>query len=136
MTQRTPSSQPGHRHAATVAGFALLLGSAAAAQPAPPRVVATHPAAGAVVPAGPLTLSVTFDRPMRTDGYSFIGGPPLFPDCAPKPTVSADRRTFTLDCKVVAGRSYQVGFNNLVHRNFVGEDGQPATPAAIRFQAR
>jgi hypothetical protein len=136
MTQRPPRFDPAHGLAAALAVGLAALPGAAGAQTAPPKVVATSPPAGAVVPAGPLQLTVTFDRPMRPDGYSFIGGPPLFPDCASRPTVSADRRSFTLACKVEPGRSYQVGFNNLLHRNFVGEDGQPATPASIRFQAR
>lgn len=104
--------------------------------PAPPRVVAVSPAPGAVVPAGPLALSVTFDQPMQA-GWSFITrDPATFPACAPKPVQSRDRRSFTLSCTVQAGRSYEVGFNNERHRKFASEAGVPAAPAVVRFSAR
>ncbi|MDB5454527.1 MAG: transcriptional regulator, LuxR family [Caulobacter sp.] len=103
----------------------------------PPRVVSTYPAANARVPAGKLALSVTFDRPMRNASYSFVRRDSnSFPICGTKPAQSADRRTFTLACVVEAGRGYEVGFNSDRNRNFVGQDGVPATPAVLRFSAR
>ncbi len=103
---------------------------------APPRVVAVSPAPGAVVPAGPLALSVTFDQPMQA-GWSFVTrDPAAFPACAPKPVQSKDRRSFTLSCTVQAGRRYEVGFNNDRHRKFASEAGVPAIPAVVRFSAR
>ncbi|HEY8573956.1 LuxR C-terminal-related transcriptional regulator [Phenylobacterium sp.] len=123
--------------ASAVGALAALAVSQTSAPPAPPRVVATRPAPGAQVAPGPLTLSVTFDRPMRPESYSFImRDRRSFPACGAKPVLSADRRTFTLSCMVEPGRSYEVGFNNDLHRNFVGDDGRPATPAVLRFTTR
>ncbi|WP_205685440.1 LuxR C-terminal-related transcriptional regulator [Caulobacter zeae] len=106
------------------------------ARPSAPRVVAVSPAPGAVVRAGRLALTVTFDQPMQA-GWSFIArDPAAYPDCAPTPTQSLDRRSFTLLCTVEAGRGYEVGFNSARHRNFASEAGVPATPALVRFTAR
>lgn len=116
---------------------ALFLARPAEAPKGPPHVVATTPADGASVAAGPVTISVTFDRPMRAGSYSFtsIDAAP-YPDCARTPRQSADGRRFTLACRVVAGRRYGIGFNGGQFRNFVGLDGVPATPAALVFSAR
>lgn len=107
-----------------------------AAAPSPPRVVAVAPAPGAVVRAGRLDLTVTFDQPMQA-GWSFIvRDPAAYPDCARKPRQSADRRSFTLACRVEPGRAYEVGFNSDRHHNFASEAGVPAVPAVVRFTAR
>lgn len=107
------------------------------AAPAAPRVVATRPAAGAAIAPGPFTLRVTFDRPMRPDGWSYVTfDPARFPDCARRPARSSDGRTFALRCRAVAGRSYAVGLNSGPYRGFRGEDGTPAEPYVLEFSAR
>jgi len=123
----------------TIAILATMhLASGDAAKPAPPRVVSTSPAAGAVVPAGPIRLKVTFDRPMRRGSYSFVyASPETYPDCGRnEPTQSADGRTFVLNCSVQPGRSYEVWLNSPSYRNFMGEDGVPATPYRLQFRAK
>lgn len=98
--------------------------------------MAVSPAPGAVVPAGRLALTVTFDQPMQA-GWSFIArDPATYPDCAATPTQSPDRRSFTLLCTVQAGRRYEVGFNSARHRNFASEAGVPAIPALMKFTTR
>jgi DNA-binding CsgD family transcriptional regulator len=121
-----------------LAALTLAPGSKVPGPAAPPRVVSTYPAADARVPAGKLVLSVTFDRPMRPGGYSFImRDRQSFPTCGKAPVRSADGRAFSLECVVAAGRTYEVGFNNDRSRNFVGlADGVPATPAVLRFSTR
>jgi hypothetical protein len=101
-------------------------------------VVDTIPSSGAVVAAGALELSVTFDRPMRPGNYSFVRkDPTTYPNCAPEaPTQSADGRTFTLPCTVEAGREYEVWFNSEPYMNFKGEDGTPAVPFQLRFRTK
>ncbi|WP_207780680.1 sigma factor-like helix-turn-helix DNA-binding protein [Caulobacter radicis] len=107
-----------------------------AATPSPPRVVAVSPMPGAVVPAGRLALTVTFDQPMQA-GWSFVArDPATYPACERTPRQSADRRSFTLACAVEAGREYEVGFNSDRPRNFASETGAPAIPAMVRFKAR
>lgn len=122
--------------ASAVGVFAAL---AVAGHPAPkplgpPRVVATSPAVGAEVAAGKIVLKVTFDQPMAP-GYSFIARDKAsYPTCAPKPTQSADGRSFTLDCVVQPG-DYWIGFNSPRFRNFTSVAGVPATPGLLRFSA-
>jgi DNA-binding CsgD family transcriptional regulator len=100
-----------------------------------PRVVAVSPAVGAEVAAGRIQIKVTFDRPMA-DGYSFIARDEAsYPNCAAKPTQSADGRSFTLNCVVVAGKDYWIGFNNARFQKFMSVEGVAATPAVLRFSA-
>ncbi len=103
-----------------------------------PHVVATYPAEGARVAAGEIILAVTFDRPMRPGGYSFIRrDPQTFPDCHGQPQISDDHRTFRVTCTLQAGRRYEIGFNDDRYRNFVSEeDGASAAPALVHFSAR
>jgi DNA-binding CsgD family transcriptional regulator len=103
-----------------------------------PRVVATFPAPGAVVPPGPVTLRVTYDRPMRRQSYSFVQkSPGSYPDCGKHmPQQSADGRTFTLRCEVRAGRSYEIWFNRPPYMNFTSDGGVPASPFQLLFRTR
>ena len=93
---------------------------------------------GAVVPAGPVSLTVTFDRPMRQASYSFVyASPDTYPECGDHvPVQSADGRTFTLACLVRSGKSYEVLFNSPDYKNFMSEEGVPATPYRLKFRAR
>lgn len=123
--------------ASAVGALAVLAvaGHPAPAPSKPPRVVATSPAVGAQVAAGKIVLKVTFDQPMAP-GYSFIArNKASYPTCAPKPTQSADRRSFTLDCVVEPGKAYWIGFNNARFQNFTSADGVAAAPAALSFSA-
>ena len=105
--------------------------------PAPPRVVSTHPAGGARIGPGPFTLSVTFDRPMRGDGYSFVRkSRDSYPQCDGRPALSHDRRTFSLRCSAVAGRNYEIWFNSEPNMNFRSAEGVPAEPAQLLFKVR
>lgn len=117
-----------------VAAFLLMVEQDPAA--APPRVVATSPGQDAPIPAGPFTLSVTFDQPMRGDGWSLVGDPALAPDCAKAPRMSADGRTFTFACRAEAGRGYAVGFNGGQFLNFRSREGVSAEPYPLRFHVR
>jgi DNA-binding CsgD family transcriptional regulator len=83
--------------AATVGAFTAL---AVYGQPASaPRVISTYPTPGAVVAAGPITLKVTFDRPMQA-GWSFINRDAAsLPPCEWKqPVQSPDGRSFSVTC--------------------------------------
>jgi DNA-binding CsgD family transcriptional regulator len=157
MAGRRPAGQDGRRNLDARAAWRLFAGTSAmivlAASigafaalavadhkeprpPAPPRVVAVSPAPGAIVPAGPLALSVTFDQPMQAEWSFVTRDPATFPTCAPKPVQSKDRRSLTLSCTMQAGRSDEVGFDNDRHRKFASEAGIPAVPAVVRFSAR
>lgn len=120
-----------------MAGAALLAaahGGHASTADTPPRVVSTYPAEGARLAPGPFTLTVTFDQRMRGDSYSFTGDPRAVPACSVTPRLSADRRTFLVDCRAEAGRSYVIGFNGGPFRNFVSESAAvSAEPSQLRF---
>ncbi|MEN2786193.1 LuxR C-terminal-related transcriptional regulator [Sphingomonas qilianensis] len=119
------------------AGLAVIGNQAARNDPAAsdrPRIVATLPAADAVIPPGPFTLSVTFDQPMRDGSYSFVRiSPDTYPDCAPRPTLSDDARTFSLRCTAKPGARYRIGFNRSPYMNFTGRSGVPARPMELAF---
>ena len=120
------------------AALALLLLAPWQTEAEPPRVIMMRPALSPV-PAGPVTISVTFDRPMRANSYSFVmvdGA--AYPDCGDAaPVRSANGRTFTIKCRVEAGRRYAVGFNTGRFRNFVSATaGPPALAATLRFSTR
>lgn len=120
--------------------FAAILigvGQSAPAIPATaPRVVATTPGSDARIAPGRLVISVTFDQPMRRNSYSFVEtGQGRYPDCDRTPRQSADRRSFTLNCRIEPGQSYAIGFNGGRFRNFVGANGVPAEPSLLRFSS-
>jgi DNA-binding CsgD family transcriptional regulator len=103
-----------------------------------PKVIATAPANGALVRPGRITLSVTFDRPMRRQSYSFVQrAAETYPNCgAKRPTQSRDGRTFTLQCLLSPGRRYEVWFNSPPYTNFVSEAGVRAEPYQLLFRSR
>lgn len=116
-----------------IAAFTAL---ALASQPAPPRVVNTFPAPGAVVPAGPLTLTVTFDQPMQ-QGWSFVTRDAAStPPCDGKPVQSEDRRSFSMTCQLQPGHAYWIGFNSNTHQKFATPQGVPAAPWGLGFSTR
>jgi hypothetical protein len=94
-----------------------------------PKVVGTMPAQGAVITPGPFRLSVTFDRPMAPGSYAFAHdaahGP--FPQCTGQPQLSADGRTYALDCVASAGERYVIYLNRQPHIGFL--DAATKTPA-------
>jgi DNA-binding CsgD family transcriptional regulator len=132
-------------------GFAMLILSAAvltaalltprAAFPStaatPPRVVATNPKAGASIAPGPFLLTVTFDQPMVRDSYSYTQtSAETFPECASRPALSPDGRTFTLRCTAAPGRHYEIWFNRPPYMNFRGLNGLSSEPHQLLFRSR
>lgn len=117
--------------------FAALMVGRPESMPSEPRVVATTPAQGATIPPGPFTLSVTYDRAMAPDGWSFVQtGRGAYPGCDNRPVQSSDGRTFTMRCTAEAGTRYAVAFNAGRFRNFRSRAGVPAQPAMLWFRTR
>lgn len=103
-----------------------------------PMIVATAPVRNAVIPAGPFTLSVTFDQPMTANSVSFTTpeGLAAYPSCAVETLrQSSDGRTYSMRCVAQPGKTYAVGFNSGAYRNFRSREGTPAMPAVLRFRA-
>jgi len=103
--------------------------------PASPKVVSTSPADGSVIQPGPFTVSVTFDRPMLPDAMSVVRTDEgAFPDCRSRPQISADGRTWTMECVASAPGSYVMYFNRPPYMNFRdGSTRTPAEPARLQF---
>jgi DNA-binding CsgD family transcriptional regulator len=103
----------------------------------PPRVVATSPTSGTSIRPGPFALSVTFDQPMLDGNYSFVQtSAETYPQCAPRPTLSSDARTFTLRCIAAPGRHYEIWFNRPPYMNFKALGGLAAQPFQLLFATR
>lgn len=101
-----------------------------------PKVIATRPAEGQAIAPGPFVLSVTFDQPMREGNYSFVRiSAGTYPECAAHPSLSADRRTYRLQCTAVGGRAYEIWFNRPPYMNFKGDSGIAAEPHRLTFRA-
>lgn len=111
-------------------------GYAQLAVPGAPKVVSTVPKNGDVVDPGPLKLTVTFDKPMKAGGWSFVtSGEGAFPDCGKTPVQSADKRSFTLTCDLAPNMVWALGFNSMLFKNFKSADkGVVAVPAKLWFR--
>jgi len=98
----------------------------------PPKVAASYPADGSVVPAGTLVLKIVFDQPMTADGWSYGRSEgAAFPKCLQRPRLLGDLRTFVLLCSVAAHQSYGIEIN--APRVFIGEGGRKAKPMLLHF---
>ena len=106
----------------------------AAAEPAPPKIIATSPAAGATDVDPSLTeITVTFDQDMSR-GMSWTGGGPDFPSTPQgKKAQWKDKRTCALPVKLDAAHYYRVGINASSYQNFRSARGAAVEPSAIFF---
>lgn len=106
-----------------------------AAPPPPPRLARTEPANQATEVEPSLErITLVFDRDMA-GGFSWTGGPPLFPETTGKPQW-VDRRTCVLPVKLESGRLYRVGINSKSHRNFRSAEGVPVAPGVLIFATK
>lgn len=123
---------------ATLGVWTLSESESSPADPAAaPRVISTSPAPGAAIPPGPFLLVVTFDQRMQNGSYSYTRtSPETYPDCAAQPALSADGRTYTLQCTAVAGRHYEIWFNRPPYMNFRGVNGLSSEPHQLLFRTR
>lgn len=89
------------------------------AVPSAPRVVRTVPAGGAKIAPGNFTVEITFDRPMLPQAYSLVRSDEgLYPECPSPPRLSADGRTYSLECVVHQPGRYVMYFNRPPYVNF------------------
>lgn len=102
-----------------------------------PKVVKSTPEIGAkdVDPRLGL-ISVTFNVPMDTGGFSWTGGGPTFPTIpeGQKPRWSRDGKSCTLPVKLEPGKRYELGLNSISHKNFASKWGVPLEPVRFTFQ--
>jgi hypothetical protein len=103
-----------------------------------PRVVRTVPADGAEIAVGSFTVEVTFDKPMLPQAYSFVRSDEgLYPECPSPPRLSADGRTYSLECVARQPGKYVMYFNRPPYMNFREAETQTsAEPARLAFTVR
>lgn len=103
-----------------------------------PRVVATRPASGARDVDPKLDrLTVTFDRKMDREGWSWVKEPDTnFPETAGEPSFDAAGTTNTLPVKLKPATTYTIWCNSDQFTMFSDEKGQPALPYRWTFTTK
>jgi beta-lactamase regulating signal transducer with metallopeptidase domain len=101
-----------------------------------PKVVNSTPEIGDTDVDPRLSLiTVTFDVPMDTGGFSWTGSGPQFPTvpAGEKPRWSRDGKTCTLPVTLQPGNQYELGLNSVYHKNFASKWGVPLEPVRFKF---
>ena len=100
-----------------------------------PKVVRTVPANGAEVPPGTFSVEITFDRPMLPQAYSLVRPDEgLYPECPSPPRLSADGRTYSVECVARRPGKYVMYFNRPPYMNFRDARTQVSgEPARLEF---
>jgi tetratricopeptide (TPR) repeat protein len=110
---------------------------AKASPTAPPVVLRTVPKSLANdVDPGLTRITVTFDRPMLDENWSWTGGGERYPKTTGKPSYDPSHRTCSLPVKLEPGKVYWVGINAPGFKSFQSASKVPAAPQAILFATR
>lgn len=109
--------------------------SSAPADQTPPQVVRTEPANEAQdVPANLDRITVYFDEPMMTDGYSWVTDKDAaFPKTTGNPTFSEDGKSVSLPVTLEPGQRYAVWINGQRAQNFKDVAGNSVKPFRLEF---
>ena len=104
----------------------------------PPRLTSTSPQVWAVG-VNAITqkdISLTFDQPMRSGFWDWLGRDTLSPNSTLHTTVSPDRMRMSLDVKLEAGKVYVLGLNErgIPGVGFQNEKGLSLPPVYLVFQ--
>lgn len=109
--------------------------AAAAPQVEAPRIVKVSPADGAMGVDPTLDrIEVVFDRPMRDESWSLVGGPPELPELRGTPSYDAARKTWSVGVRLQPERSYVLRFNSPRFRAFQSAEGIPLEPVLVKFR--
>ena len=102
-----------------------------------PKVVAIDPPNGATdLDAAAVTkLVITFDRPMRDQSWSIVGGGPMMPKLG-RPTYDAARKVLTVPVTLDPGRQYRFGLNGARFMCFQSADGVPLDPVGVTWTTK
>jgi hypothetical protein len=100
-----------------------------------PKLVKSYPAAGAVLPAGVLVLSFTFDQPMAKTGFDLGDAPGADAlNCLKTPRLLDDKKTFVLLCTSEPRKSYTLALNAKPQGGFQNEAEHRADPTTLAFK--
>ncbi len=113
----------------------------------PPRAVAPGQSAPVVVRTSPQAfandidpslkiITVTFDRTMMDNSWSWTGGGDTYPKMAGRPYYDQSKRTCTMPVTLEPGKVYWVGINSPSHKNFKTPSRQAASWYIILFATR
>ncbi|MHC4853616.1 MAG: DUF4932 domain-containing protein [Planctomycetota bacterium] len=99
-----------------------------------PKVVSMVPGNGARgVDPKLAEIKVTFDRPMRDQSWSVVGGGPNFPAPAGKVRYDAKRTTFIMPVRLKPNWRYELWLNSPRHTSFRSQDGVKLMPVKVVF---
>ena len=102
-----------------------------------PHVVSMTPAndSQSVDPAT-TAIVVTFDKPMRDQSWSVVGGGPHFPEITGKTSYDAARKVLTIPVKLKPDWDYEFWLNQGKFNSFRSADGEALAPVHVRWKTR
>ncbi|MFO0829819.1 MAG: DUF4932 domain-containing protein [Phycisphaerales bacterium] len=102
-----------------------------------PKLVSITPTNGAndVEPSMD-TMTIVFDRPMRTTSWSFVGSKENVPEFIGNPAFSSDRKTLTAKMRLVPGHTYRFSLNAPKFQGFAAADGTPLEQVDVTFTVK
>jgi hypothetical protein len=84
-------------------------------------------------PDGEHRIEIVFDRPMKTDRWSFVGATTDVPAFLGQPSFDASRTTLSVLATFEAGRTYRFWLNNSQFQGFASADGVPLASVEVRW---
>jgi len=104
-----------------------------------PKIVTMIPPNGAEdVDPGIKEIVVTFDRPMKSPGWSVVtlGSQSQVPRSTGPVGYDAQRKVFTMPVELQPAREYYFGLNAEGYLGFHSEEGIPLAPVVVRFKTK
>lgn len=92
----------------------------------------TPPSGAADVDPKTAAIVITFDRPMKDQSWSIVGGGPEFPKLG-TPSYDESRTILTVPVTLEPGRRYHFGLNGGRFFAFVSQEGYPLDPVDVTF---
>ena len=100
-----------------------------------PKVVSMTPANGAAdVDPDLEAIKVVFDRPMKDQSWSMVGGGPHFPELVGKPSYDETKTAWTVQVKLKPDWSYRFMLNSDRFEGFRSRQGVPLEPITVEFK--
>ena len=100
-----------------------------------PMVVSMTPANGAAdIDPDLATIRVVFDRPMKDQSWSMVGGGPHFPEFVGKPSYDEAKTAWTVSVKLKPDWSYRFMLNSDRFHGFRSRQGVPLEPVTVEFK--